>query len=213
MEISRRDSIKYMTLAGIAAGLVSCGPEAGEKKEEGHNHGAGNLQPDENGYVGLSEEDKALLQQKFFTDHERKTVTLLGNYIIPADDRSGSAEDALVPGFIEFMMLDQPHRQTAMRGGLKWLDMYCVKLFEKPFADCSGDQQIQVVEAIAWPDIAAPDVSQGVSFFNMMRNFVASGFWSSKMGVEDIGYLGNVPHDWQGAPQEYLDRLGVSYDA
>ena len=211
MEISRRDSLKYITLAGISAGLVACQPDTGEKKEEGHNHG-GSMEVDENGFVNLSEKDKALLAQKFFTDHERHTVTVLGNYIIPADDKSGSAEDALVPGFIEFTMLDQPHRQTALRGGLKWLDNYCLKLFGKNFTDCAEGQQTQVLDAIAYPDIASKEVSQGVAFFSLIRNYVASGFWSSKMGVEDIGYMGNVPNDWQGAPQEFLDRLGVSYE-
>ncbi|MDH5604555.1 MAG: gluconate 2-dehydrogenase subunit 3 family protein [Cyclobacteriaceae bacterium] len=209
MEISRRDSLKYITLAGISAGLVACQPGTVEK-HEGHTHEG--APADDNGFVNLSEEDRALLNQKFFTDHERETVRVLGNLIIPADDRSGNAEDALVPGFIEFMMLDQPNWQTPMRGGLKWLDNYCLKLFNKSFTDCSEGQQTQVLDAIAYPDIAAKEVSQGVSFFNLIRNFVASGFWSSKMGVEDIGYIGNTANNWQGAPQEWLDKLGVSYE-
>ncbi|MDH5604222.1 MAG: gluconate 2-dehydrogenase subunit 3 family protein, partial [Cyclobacteriaceae bacterium] len=102
--------------------------------------------------------------------------------------------------------------QTPTRGGLHWLDSYCHKLFNLDFIKCSESQQKEVCDAIAYPDIAAKEVSQGVAFFSRMRNFVASGFWSSKMGVEDIGYIGNTANDWQGAPKEWLDKLGVSYE-
>jgi hypothetical protein len=45
-----------------------------------------------------------------------------------------------------------------------------------------------------------------------MRDLVAAGFWSSRVGVKDLGYQGNVPTVWDGAPQNVLDKLGVSYD-
>ena len=152
------------------------------------------------------------MDEPFFTDHEMKTVTVLGNLIIPADERSGNAEDAGTPAFIDFMMKDQPWHQTGMRGGLRWLDHQSTRQFGKNFVDVSEAQQKKLLDQIAYPERATPEMSQGVNFFNNFRDFVATGFFTSKMGIEDLGYIGNRPNVWQGSPQEVLDRLGVSYD-
>ena len=209
-QISRRDSLKYITLASIAAGTaVGCTPTEKDESASHHHHHSVD-QSDE--FKNLTEADLALLQQTFFTDEERETVRVLANIIIPEDDKSGNAEAAGVPKFIEFMMLDQPHHQTAMRGGLKWMDVQATKRYNKKFIDCTEAEQLAIVDDIAYPDTADPRFSQGVIFFNHFRDFVATGFFTSKIGIEDLQYMGNRPAVWEGAPQEWLDRLGVSYD-
>jgi hypothetical protein len=146
----------------------------------------------------------------FFTEHEWATVRLLVDLILPKDDRSGSATDAGVPEFMDFMMGDTPNRQTAMRGGLAWIDRQCEERYEKRFLDCTADQRAAVLDDIAWPQKAKPEFSHGVAFFNSFRDLTASGFWSSKMGVEDLKYLGNVMNpSWNGCPPEALKKLGV----
>jgi hypothetical protein len=147
---------------------------------------------------------------KFFTRHEYATVTLLADLIIPKDERSGSATDAAVPAFMDFMMVDQPARQTAMRGGLAWLDRECVSRFEKTFLACTPAERTQILDAIAWPHKATPALSHGVSFFNSFRDLTASGFFTSKMGIADLQYKGNayVP-EWTGCPDEVLKKLGL----
>lgn len=153
---------------------------------------------------------KAAYKPKFFTPHEWATVNVLVNLIIPKDDRSGSATDAGVPEFMDFMMDDQPNRQTAMRGGLAWLDLECQDRYDKTFLDCAADQRTAVLDDIAWPQKARPEISQGVAFFNSFRDLTASGFFSSKMGVEDLKYLGNVMNaSWDGCPPEALKKLGL----
>lgn len=149
----------------------------------------------------------------FFTQHELDTVNILVDLIIPADDRSGSATDAGVPEFMDFMMMDRPTMQLPMRGGLAWIDYRCEKLFDTMFIECSEEQRTQVLDSIAYPEMAVPEDSQGVAFFNSFRNLTATGFWSSQMGVEDLQYQGNtfVP-EWKGCPTEILNDLGVSYD-
>jgi hypothetical protein len=132
--------------------------------------------------------------------------------IIPADEVSGSASQSGVPKFIEFMMKDQPNWQTPMRGGLSWIDMESRKRFSKVFTACSKDQQIKIVDDIAFPEKAKPEMSQGVAFFNMLRNFTATGFFSSEIGIKDIGYKGNVPNQWDGVPAEVLKQYGLSYE-
>jgi hypothetical protein len=147
----------------------------------------------------------------FFTPHEMKTITILGDIIIPKDEVSGSASDAKVPDFIEFIVKDKPEHQVPMRGGLKWLDMECLARYQKPFTECDQKQQMEMVDDIAWPKKAKPEVMQGVSFFNLMRNLTATGFYTTAIGVKDIGYIGNTPNQWNGVPEDVLKQHNLAY--
>ena len=151
-------------------------------------------------------------QPQFFTDHEYQTVRLLVDLIIPRDAKSGSATDAGVPEFMDFIVNDQTRRQTAMRGGLAWMDTECRERFGQNFVDCNDEQQRALLDDIAWPRQAAPEMSHGVRFFNSFRDLTATGFWSSRMGVADLQYLGNVATTWDGCPEEQLRKLGVRYE-
>ena len=157
--------------------------------------------------------DLTQYEPAFFNTHEYETVKVLADLVIPADDRSGSATDAGVHAFIDFIMIDSPRFQTPIRGGLRWLDYRCHLRSGTTFLESTSPQRTQVLEEIAYPDDAAPEASQGVVFFTLFRNLTASGFWSSKMGVEDLKFMGNVARPaWPGCPKEALDHLGVSYD-
>jgi hypothetical protein len=149
--------------------------------------------------------------EKFFSDHEMSTIAVLSDIIIPKDDVSGSATDAKVPDFIEFIVKDMPQHQTPMRGGLRWLDIHSFKKKGKSFVDLDAKSQIEIVDEIAYPKKAAPEVAQGVAFFSLMRNLTATGFYTSKIGVEDIGYKGNQPNQWNGVPDDVLKQYGVAY--
>lgn len=149
---------------------------------------------------------------KFFTDHEWQTVRVLVDLVIPKDDRSGSATDAAVPEFMDFILVEYPDEQLWIRGGLAWLDTECHKRFGKDFLGVDGMQRSAVLDDIAWPDKAPASLHQGVVFFNRFRDFTASGFWSSQIGVADIQYKGNAFVDWQGCPPDQLRKLGVSND-
>lgn len=156
--------------------------------------------------------EKKLLSEKFFDDHEMKTITILSDIIIPKDEVSGSASDAGVPAFIEFMAKDQPRYQTPIRGGIKWLDIQSLKRFNADFASCTAQQQIEIVDEIAFPEKAKPEFQQGVSFFNTMRDLTACGFFTSEIGIKDLGYMGNKPNQWDGVPEDVLAQYGVKYD-
>lgn len=151
---------------------------------------------------------------KFFTAHEYETVRVLADLIMPRDERSGSATDAGVPEFMDFIMTDGSENQrTAMRGGLAWLDIQCRRRFGKRFVDGTEAERTAVLDEIAWPARATPDLSQGVAFFNSFRDLTASGFFSSRLGVEDLQYRGNTfVLEWTGCPPEALRKLGVSYN-
>lgn len=152
------------------------------------------------------ERNKKLQAEQFFSTHEMGTITVLANIIIPKDEHSGSASDAGVPDFIEFIVKDIPSHQIPMRGGLRWLDMQCLNRFQKPFKDCSAEQQLQMVDLIAYPKKANPGMEQGIAFFNLMRNLTASGFFTSEIGVKDLGYIGNAPNKWEGVPADVLKQ-------
>jgi len=153
-----------------------------------------------------------LMADKFFDEHEMKTISVLVDIIIPKDEVSGSATDAKVPDFIEFIVKDMPKHQIPLRGGLKWLDIHCMKRFNNSFVDCNSSQQIEMMDEIAFPERAKPEMQQGVAFFNLMRDLTATGFFTSKMGIEDLGYAGNKPNQWDGVPQDVLNHFGVKYD-
>ncbi|MGH7238366.1 MAG: gluconate 2-dehydrogenase subunit 3 family protein, partial [Candidatus Saccharimonadales bacterium] len=137
------------------------------------------------------------------------TIIVLADIIIPKDERSGSASDAKVADFIEFIVKDEPEHQLPMRGGLRWLDGQCLTKFDNNFIDCTTSRQTAVIDEIAYPLKAKPDMLQGVSFFNKMRELTAIGFFTSKMGIQDLGYKGNSPGRWEGVPDDVLKKYGL----
>lgn len=204
--MKRRDSLKALSLTGfgLAVGPVEAAvPAPPDVKPLKIPGGRQKFE---------AERDAKLMSEKFFTPHELQTVTVLSDIIIPADERSGSASQAGVPAFIEFMMKDQPQNQTPMRGGIRWLDNTCKKRYSKTFVECTKAQQIDMVDQIAYPKLAKPDMTQGASFFTMMRNLTATGFYTSQIGIKDLGYVGNVPNQWEGVPADVLKQYGLSYE-
>ena len=198
-KLNRRSMLQLLGAAPVAAGFTWTEAEAAQA--------ATSAQAARKPAAGTA---KAAFAPKFFTPHEYSTVHVLVDLIIPKDQRSGSATDAGVPEFMDFMMTDQPARQTAMRGGLAWLDLECQDRYDKTFLDCTSVQRAAVLDDIAWPDKAKPELSQGIAFFNSFRDLTASGFFSSKMGVEDLKYTGNVMvPEWKGCPPDALKKLGV----
>ncbi len=207
--MNRRKSIKALLVGTVSAGVLVEACKSEDKKAVVQDANA-----KVSGINRMKEEEehyKEVISKTFFTAEEMATITILGDIIIPKDDVSGSASDAKVPEFIEFIVKDQPYHQTPMRGGLRWVDMYCLKNYGKAFKDASHEQQIALVDQIAYPKKAKPEMQQGVSFFNLMRNLVASGFYTTQIGYKDIGYIGNAPNQWNGVPDDVLKQYGLAY--
>ncbi len=208
--MNRRDSLKALGLlaAGSAVATAAC---KDMKKTE-----ADSSVDDADKLPGVQdfehERNLSLQKETFFTEHEMATITVLADIIIPKDEHSGSASDAGVPAFIEFMMKDIPSNQTAMRGGLKWLDMQCQKRYANVFIKCKAADQLALIDEIAYPEQAKPEMMQGVAFFSLMRDLTSSGFFTSELGVKDLGYVGNVPGVWNGIPTQVLNEHGFETD-
>lgn len=208
--MNRRDSLKALTVGTLGAATLLDACKPGEEKKAAINQSLADgytldRQPEE-----LAQYDK-VVSETFFNEHEMATITILADIIIPKDEVSGSASEAKVPEFIEFIVKDMPSHQTPMRGGLRWLDIHTTKRFGKSFKSCSAEQRISIVDEIAYPKKAKPEVAQGVAFFSLMRNLTASGFYTTQMGVNDIGYKGNTPNQWNGVPDEVLEQYGIAY--
>lgn len=209
--MDRRKSIKALLVGSAAAGALLAGCHEGTPTERK----ATDKPEKEKGYgrtPAEAERDAQLKAEKFFTPAEMSTITVLADIIIPKDEHSGSASEAGVPDFIEFIVKDQPEWQIPLRGGLRWLDVQMATRYGKSFVDATPEQRIAMVDLIAYPEQAAPEMSQGVTFFNHMRDLTATGFYTTKIGVKDLGYIGNAPNEWDGPPADVLAQYNLSYD-
>ena len=208
--MDRRDSLKSLLVGSVAGGLVlkGCAPGEQEPKQQEQAANTGN-------YGRTPKEqarDAKLHSEQFFTEEELSTVAILCDIILPAEADFGSATDAGVPDFIEFMAKDMPRHQLPLRGGIMWLNNHSNRRFNKEFGKCSEQEQLSIVDEIAYPDKAPESLTQGVVFFSLMRNLTLTGYYTTEMGIKDLGYVGNRPNVWDGVPQEVLDDLNMSYD-
>lgn len=200
--LKRRDMLKVLSALPAAAWLPA-GARGAEMPEPHPSAPSAAPVPASTGY-----------EPKTLSAHEYKTVVVLSDIIVPADERSGSATQAGVPEFIDdWLGLGGGMQLDSVRGGITWLDLESNRAYGHDFIDGSETEKKQLLDRIAYPKTAAPDDAAGVVFFNQMRNLVLSGFYSSKMGIEDLPYLGNkMLAEWNGCPPNVLAKLGVSYD-
>lgn len=213
-DVDRRSVLRMIAGAPLAVGFGISGSEALLAQERVAKAAAGG----------------PAYEPAFFNAHEWETVRILVDLILPADERSGSATDARVPEFIDYLMTDPladdrslEERQTAMRGGLAWIDARCRSSYGRDFVDCTEAQRLDLLDEIAYStgeeeyedeerssrDTIPAPARHGPAFFNSFRDLTASGFWSSRMGVADLDYRGNVATEWTGPPPEVLRKLGL----
>ncbi|MGB3078998.1 MAG: gluconate 2-dehydrogenase subunit 3 family protein, partial [Saprospiraceae bacterium] len=168
------------------------------------------------GPYGRTEKEKAhdaeVYASKFLTAHELGTIAVLCDLILPATATAGSATDAGVPEFVDFIVKDITSHQLPIRGGLMWLDHQSRLRFDSVFMMGSMDNQKKLLDEIAYPDDVAPELAQGAEFFSRMRNLVLTGYYTTRMGIDDLGYQGNVANVWDGVPDDVLAKHGMSYE-
>jgi hypothetical protein len=200
-DINRREALA--SLLAIPAG-VALSPDVLDRASA-HAHAARAAEDGD----GTATTQQAYVPKQFTPD-EWRLVRLLVNYVIPRDARSGSATDAGVPQFMDFMLGESAGIRTWMKNGLGWMNAECRKRFDRGFVSCTDAQRREVLDAIAYPKRAAAEMKPGVDFFNSFRNLTASGFFSSRIGIADLGYVGNRPvAKWEGTPPEVARKLGL----
>jgi len=180
--ISRRDVLKSLGM-GVAASSVLRVIPAQAAEYAHHMVAAEKAAAPAKAYI-----------PKFFSAHGYKTLQSLCQTIFPADAESGGAIEAGAPEFIDLLTSENEGYQRILGGGLMWLDNTCSDRYDKPYLDCSPEQQKEILDKIAYRKNAAADssLSQGVEFFSFLRNMTADGFFTSEIGIKYLGYIGST---------------------
>ncbi len=131
---------------------------------------------------------------KFFPPPQYKTLQALCESIFPADSDSGGAIEAGAPEFIDLLTSENHDYQLKLGGGLMWLDATCTDRYGSGYLGCTAQQRNEMLDRIAYRKNIAedPSLSQGVEFFSFLRNLTADGFFTSKIGIQYLGYMGNT---------------------
>lgn len=199
-----------MLVGSVAGGLLVTGCAPNEEADKSLE------QQDLPGYGRTEQEkqhDKEVLAEIFLNEHELETIAVLCDLILPATATLGSATDAEVPAFIEFIVKDMPYHQLPIRGGLAWLDNYSNAEFNKEFKKLTIEEQKQICDQIAFPGKTKPEMMVGEKLFTRMRNLTLTGYYTTEMGVKDaLGYKGNMPNVWDGVPADVLAKYDVDYE-
>ena len=147
-------------------------------------------------------------KRRYFNDHEFETLRVLSDWIIPPDDRSPGGIAAGTAEFIDVMAAADDKLKAAFTGGLAWLDVQMRSRYGKSFRECTKAQQQEMLDRIAYRDRAPAELAPGVTFFALMRAWTVDAFYSSKAGVDDLGYVGNTAvAEFNGCPDEVVQKL------
>jgi gluconate 2-dehydrogenase gamma chain len=181
MSISRRDILKSLTLTAITGSVLRVIPL--EAAEYAHR---------------MVRAEKAaadaVYAPKFFSAHFYKTLQSLCQTIIPPDEQSKGAIEAGTPEFIDLITSENKEYQVSLGGGLMWLDNTCIDRYGSTYLDCTPQQQTEILDLIAYRKNTKkdPSLGQGVEFFGFLRKLTADGFFTSEIGIEYLGYIGNT---------------------
>jgi gluconate 2-dehydrogenase gamma chain len=191
MAISRRDILKSLTITAVTGSVLRVIPlEAAD-----YAHRMVRAEKD-------VAEDQAYAP-KFFSPHAYKTLQALCQTIIPSDEDAKGAIEAGAPEFIDLITSENKDYQVALGGGLMWLDNTCLDRYGKIYLECAPEQQKEILDLIAYRKNAKQDSSlgQGIEFFAFLRKLTADGFFTSEIGIEYLGYIGNTfVKDFPGCP-------------
>ena len=211
--MDRRKSIQTIILGAGASALAFHGCKTDGSKVNDEIPAT-----EDTNYFGRTPEEleriEKLKSEILFNAHEMETIGVLSSVILPPKKPHGGPMEADVPEFIEFMGKDIPELQTTLLGGLMWLDHKSNTEYGTEFKSATLDQQKAILDTICYHDIEVPLNEQAleIQFFALMRGLTMTGYYTSKVGIADLGYKGNMPNVWDGVPQDVLDQHGVAYD-
>ena len=189
--LSRRDLLKSLSMGAVAGSVLRAIPlQAAE-----YAHSLVQAEKSDLGSTGYT--------PKFFPPHQYKTLQRLCETILPVDAESGGAIEAGAPEFIDLLTSENPGYQLELGGGLQWLDSACRDRYAAVYLDSAWPQQKEILDLIAFRKNAESDksLSPGIEFFSLLRNLTSDGFFTSKIGIQYLGYIGNTfLMDFPGCP-------------
>ena len=182
MPISRRDILKSLTITAVGGSVLRVIPL--EAAEYAHR------------MVRAARASAAdqVYAPKIFSAPAYKTLQTLCGTIIPSDADAKGAIEAGAPEFIDLITSENKDYQLALGGSLMWLDNTCVDRYGKVYLDCAPAQQKEILDLIAYSKNAKqdPSLGQGIEFFAFLRKLTADGYFTSEIGIEYLGYMGNT---------------------
>ena len=141
----------------------------------------------------------------------------IAEMIIPQDDTPG-AKQAGVAEFIDFMVANRVPASTSREvrstedaiqignaaqnrflAGADWMNAHCHSEFGRAFMDCSSEQQSTLLEELAYKTKFKPATESGRTFFAMVRDYTVVGYYTTRIGLESLGYPGLRTH-WAKMP-------------
>ncbi len=207
---SRRDSLKALLLVPLTGGVALGAAGMGQQATAQAPLIASDL--DYGRTPAEAARDARMLAETYFNEHEVETIATLCDIILPASGGTGGAVDAAVPAFVEFIVKERVNYQLRMRGGIMWLDGYARANHGDSFVKLSDRQQRSVCDAIAYPREVDEDMQVGARFFSLIRDLTVCGYYTSEMGMTDLGYAGNQPNIWDGVPTDVMRKHGIDPD-
>lgn len=211
--MKRRDSIKTMILGSIGASMTLKSCITSEDKivlDQVWKYSYGRTQDE-------LKWDYKVLTGKFFSDTELLTIEKIANIILPPNNY-GSIKDAGVVELFEIIAKDfstpahNEYGEKVLRRGLIVFDELCNDRFNKDLLDCSEVEIKSIFDDIAFSDNKDNDMQEAIRLFAVYRGMVLTGYFTSEIGIKDLGYKGNTPNVWDGVPEEILKDYSVSYD-
>lgn len=128
-------------------------------------------------------------QLQFFNPAEYAILDHATELIIPADEGPG-ARAAAVCEFIDLMVSHDVDIQYQFRTGLAWLDAFATEKMGRGFAGLSVSEQEALLGKLAYRDRQSATELQGREFFKVLREYTVMGFYTSRVGLEELDYPG-----------------------
>lgn len=224
--VDRRTTIKWLAATMVAAntGCSSNLKFVGEEIPPATG-ASGNLlgvvgTPDSVGY-GTDPDlmNPVVPWSRTMTSAQLETSATLCDLFLPEDDRSPAASAVGVPDFID-EWISAPYEQQEndrekILAGLEWLEQQSRSRFGHGFASADDHQATELIDSIAFRDPAAAEQGDLVEFFERFRFLSVGAFYTTEAGIEDIGYIGNVPisGEYPGPSAEAMTHLAGVLDA
>ncbi len=186
--VSRRSALKYLgLLAATAAGRKFLA--AWLPLPTVHATGGNDLVTLQGMGHSAEVEPAAPYVPQFFKPGQFKTVELLAEMIIPADDKPG-AKEAKVANYIDFVVFSarefEPSLQREWMDGLIFLDRESQKQFGKAFRLASAPERVDLLTDMSLPERDPGALHEGYGFFRLDKNMTVEGFYTSRMGLIDV---------------------------
>ena len=147
--------------------------------------------------------------------HQFRTVTRLAELIVPADEGGGSAVEAGAPEFIDLLCSQNPDLLRIYADGLAWLDAATRRTRDRTFVDASAAQQTALLDGLVAAErgeSSSPDLREGLGFFNWVRRMTVDAYYTSPIGIADVGFQGNRVLGAYSTPREAVEFIARTAD-